>query len=93
MHTNKIKWLKGASLPKVGIPCPKGPETPCKILEVSESVIRALVGLKTSQLDPPGEVILHKGCLLSNLYLTQVTCRITPTSNLCGYLCQETNSP
>jgi hypothetical protein len=77
MHTNRIKWLKGASLPKVGIPCPEGPETPCKILEVSESVIRAFVGLTTSRLDPPEEVILHKGCVLSDPYLTQVTCIIT----------------
>jgi hypothetical protein len=24
MHTNRIKWLKGASLPKVGMPHPRG---------------------------------------------------------------------
>jgi hypothetical protein len=24
MHTNRIKWLKGASLPKVGMPRPRG---------------------------------------------------------------------
>jgi hypothetical protein len=41
------------------------------------------VGLTTSRSDPPGEVILHKGCVLSDPYLTQGTCRITPASNLC----------
>jgi hypothetical protein len=24
MHTNKIKWLKGDTLPKVGMPHPRG---------------------------------------------------------------------
>jgi hypothetical protein len=42
------------------------------------------MGLTTSQLDPPREVILHKGCVMFDPYLTQGTCRITPTSNLCG---------
>jgi hypothetical protein len=42
------------------------------------------VGLTTSRSDPHGEVILHKGCVLSDPYLTQGTCRITLASNLCG---------
>jgi hypothetical protein len=42
------------------------------------------MGLTTSWSDPPEEVILHKGCVLSDPYLTQGTCRITPASNLCG---------
>jgi hypothetical protein len=42
------------------------------------------MGLTTSWSDPPGEVILHKGCVLSDPYLTQGTSRITPASNLCG---------
>jgi hypothetical protein len=42
------------------------------------------VGLKTSRSDPPGEVILHKGCVLPDPYLTQGTCRITRASNICG---------
>jgi hypothetical protein len=50
------------------------------------------VGLTTSRSDPPGEVILHKGCVLSDPYLTQGTCRITPASNLCGtYVKQISN--
>jgi hypothetical protein len=42
------------------------------------------MGLTTSQSDPPGEIILHKGCVLSDPYLTQGTSIITPASNLCG---------
>jgi hypothetical protein len=42
------------------------------------------VGLTTSRSDPPGEVILHKGHVLSDRYLTQGTCKITPASNLYG---------
>jgi hypothetical protein len=42
------------------------------------------VGLTTIRSDPPGEVILHKGCALSDPCLTQGTYKITPTSNLCG---------
>jgi hypothetical protein len=37
-----------------------------------------------SQSDPLIEVILHKGCVMSEPYLTEGTCRINPTSNLCG---------
>jgi hypothetical protein len=50
------------------------------------------MGLKTSQLDPLGEAILHKGYVLSDPYLTQGTCRITPAGNLCGiYVKQPSN--
>ena len=42
------------------------------------------MGLTTSWSDPLGEVILHKGCVLSDLYLTHGTCKIIPASNLCG---------
>jgi hypothetical protein len=50
------------------------------------------VGLTTSQLDPPGEVILHKVCVMSDPYLTQGTYKITPASNLCGtYVKQLSN--
>jgi hypothetical protein len=50
------------------------------------------MGLTTSQSDPLGEVILHKGYVLSDHYLTQATCRITPGSKLCGtYLKQLRN--
>jgi hypothetical protein len=42
------------------------------------------VGLTTSRSDPPGEVIIHKGCVLFDPFLTQGTYRITPVINLCG---------
>jgi len=42
------------------------------------------MGLTTSQSNPHGEVILHKGYVLSNPYMTQGTYRITLASNLCG---------
>ena len=42
------------------------------------------MGLTTSRSDPLIEVILHKGCVMSDPYLTQGTCKITLASNLCG---------
>jgi hypothetical protein len=42
------------------------------------------MGLATSRSDAPKEVILHKGCVLSDPYMTQGTCREAPTINLCG---------
>jgi hypothetical protein len=47
------------------------------------------MGLKTSRSDPPGEVILHKGCLMYKSYLTLGTYRITLASNLCGTYVKE----
>jgi hypothetical protein len=40
------------------------------------------MGLTTSQSDPLEEVILHKGCVMSDTYLTQGTYKITPAINL-----------
>jgi hypothetical protein len=48
------------------------------------------MGLTTSRSDPPEEVIFHKGCVLSDPYLTHDTSRITPASNLKS---QEINQP
>jgi hypothetical protein len=42
------------------------------------------MGLITTWSDPPIEVVIHKGCVLSDPYLTQGTDRITPGGNLCG---------
>jgi hypothetical protein len=50
------------------------------------------MGLTTSRSYPLREVILHKGCVLSDPYLTQGTYRITLVSNLCGtYVKQLSN--
>jgi hypothetical protein len=92
MHTNRIKWLEGASPLKQVCLAQEGPQTPCKRSEVSKSVIRALVGLTTSRSDPPRVVILHKGCVLFDPYLTQGTCRITPASNICGTYVEQLNN-
>ena len=84
MHTNRIKWLKGASLHKVGMPHPRGACDSLQKIRGIQINCKGPCGFNNAvgQI-PPREVILHKGCVFSDPYLTQGTCRITPTRNLC----------